>query len=214
MGTLAKLALGMMGQLRPRPARGDAISSVSLPKPEQHGGMPLMDALARRQSAREFESRELPAELLSSLLWAAFGVNRADGHRTAPTAINAQEIDVFVALPTGAYLYDADAHSLQLTAGSDIRRITGYQDFVNSAPLDLVFVADYSRMALVPAARRESYASVAAGAISQNVYLFCASNGLATVLRAWIDRDAIADALGLTHDQHVLLSQTVGFPRT
>jgi len=214
MGTLAKLALGMMGQLRPRPARGDAISSVSLPKPEQHGGMPLMDALARRQSAREFESRELPAELLSSLLWAAFGVNRADGHRTAPTAINAQEIDVFVALPTGAYLYDADAHSLQLTAGSDIRRITGYQDFVDSAPLDLVFVADYSRMALVPAARRESYASVAAGAISQNVYLFCASNGLATVLRAWIDRDAIADALGLTHDQHVLLSQTVGFPRT
>jgi nitroreductase len=214
MGTLTKLALGMMGQLRPRPSRGDAISSVSLPKPEKHGGMPLMDALAKRQSAREFESRELPAELLSSLLWAAFGVNRPDGHRTAPTAINSQEIDVFVALPQGAYLYDADAHSLQLTAGSDIRRITGYQDFVDSAPLDLVFVADYSRMALVPADRRESYASVAAGAISQNVYLFCASNGLSTVLRAWIDRDAVADALGLTHDQHVLLSQTVGFPRT
>lgn len=214
MGTLTKLALGMMGQLRPRPSRGDAIPSVLLPKPEKHGGMPLMEALAKRQSAREFESRELPAELLSSLLWAAFGVNRPDGHRTAPTAINSQEIDVFVALPQGAYLYDADAHSLQLTAGSDIRRITGYQDFVDSAPLDLVFVADYSRMALVPADRRESYASVAAGAISQNVYLFCASNGLSTVLRAWIDRDAIADALGLTHDQHVLLSQTVGFPRT
>jgi nitroreductase len=173
-----------------------------------------MDALTMRQSAREFESRELPAELLSSLLWAAFGVNRPDGHRTAPTAINSQEIDVFVALPTGAYLYDADTHSLQLTAGSDIRRITGYQDFVDSAPLDLVFVADYSRMALVPADKRESYASVAAGAISQNVYLFCASSGLSTVLRAWIDRDAIADALGLTHDQHVLLSQTVGFPKT
>lgn len=214
MGTLTKLALGMMGQLRPRPSRGDAIPSVLLPKPEKQGGMPLMEALAIRQSAREFESRELPAELLSSLLWAAFGVNRPDGHRTAPTAINSQEIDVFVALPQGAYLYNADAHSLQLTAGSDIRRITGYQDFVDSAPLDLVFVADYSRMALVPADRRESYASVAAGAISQNVYLFCASNGLSTVLRAWIDRDAIADALGLTHDQHVLLSQTVGFPRT
>ncbi len=135
MGTFAKFALGLMGQLRPRPARGDAIPSVPLPKPERHGGMPLMDALAMRQSAREFESRELPAELLSSLLWAAFGVNRPDGHRTAPTAINSQEIDVFVALPTGAYLYDADTHSLQLTAGSDIRRITGYQDFVESAPL-------------------------------------------------------------------------------
>ena len=214
MGTFAKFALGLMGQLRPRPARGDAIPSVPLPKPERHGGMPLMDALAMRQSAREFESRELPAELLSSLLWAAFGVNRPDGHRTAPTAINSQEIDVFVALPTGAYLYDADTHSLQLTAGSDIRRITGYQDFVDLAPLDLVFVADYSRMALVPADKRESYASVAAGAISQNVYLFCASSGLSTVLRAWIDRDAIAGALGLTHDQHVLLSQTVGFPKT
>ena len=214
MGTCSKFALGLMGQLRPRPARGDAIPSVPLPKPERHGGMPLMDALAMRQSAREFESRELPAELLSSLLWAAFGVNRPDGHRTAPTAINSQEIDVFVALPTGAYLYDADTHSLQLTAGSDIRRITGYQDFVDLAPLDLVFVADYSRMALVPADKRESYASVAAGAISQNVYLFCASSGLSTVLRAWIDRDAIAGALGLTHDQHVLLSQTVGFPKT
>ena len=90
-----------------------------------------MEALAKRQSAREFASRELPAEVLSSLLWAAFGVNRPDGHRTAPTAINLQEIDVFVALPQGAYLYDADAHSLQLAAGSDIRRITGYQDFVD-----------------------------------------------------------------------------------
>src|SRR5512139_3590797 len=104
MGTLTKLALGMMGQLRPRPSRGDATPSVLLPKPEKHGGMPLMDALAKRQSAREFESRELPAALLSSLLWAAFGVNRPDGHRTAPTAINSQEIDVFVALPQGAYL--------------------------------------------------------------------------------------------------------------
>lgn len=213
MGTLAKLALGMMGRLRPRPSRGDASPSVLLPKPAQQGGMPLMEALSRRQSAREFASRELPAEVLSSLLWAAFGVNRPDGHRTAPTAINSQEIDIYVALPQGAYLYDANAHSLQLTAGCDIRRVTGYQDFVDEAPLDLVFVADYSRMNMVPAARRESYASVAAGAIAQNVYLFCASNGLATVLRAWIDRDAIADALGLTHDQHVLLSQTVGFPR-
>ena len=213
MATLAKLALGMMGQLRPRPPRGDAIPSVLLPAPEKQGGMPLMEALAKRQSGREFAGRELPAEVLSSLLWAAFGVNRPDGYRTAPTAINSQEIDVFLALPQGAYLYDASAHSLQLIAGYDLRRITGYQDFVDGAPLDLVFVADYRRMAMVPAGQRESYASVAAGAISQNVYLFCASTGLSTVLRAWINREAIADALGLTHDQHVLLSQTVGYPK-
>jgi nitroreductase len=95
-----------------------------------------------------------------------------------------------------------------------LRRITGYQDFVDEAPLDLVYVADYTRMHLVPVGQRESYAAVAAGAIAQNVYLFAASNGLATVIRAWIDRAAIADALGLTHDQQVLLSQTVGYTRT
>jgi nitroreductase len=117
-----------------------------------------------------------------------------------------------VALPSGAYFYDASAHVLRLVASNDLRRVTGYQDFVDDAPLDLVFVADYTRMKLVPARLRESYASVAAGAITQNVYLFAAANGLATVIRAWINRDAIADALGLSHDQQALLSQTVGYP--
>ena len=113
---------------------------------------------------------------------------------------------------TGAYRYDAPSHALQLVVAQDLRRITGYQDFVDQAPLDLVFVADHTRMSLVPVAQRESYASVAAGAIAQNVYLWCASAGLATVIRAWIDRQAIADALGLPHDHQVLLSQTVGLP--
>lgn len=102
--------------------------------------------------------------------------------------------------------------ALRLVAASDLRRVTGYQDFVDEAPLDLVLVADHARMRMVPAAQRESYASAAAGAIAENVYLYAASSGLATVIRAWIDRDAIADALGLTHDQQVLLSQTVGYP--
>ncbi len=140
-------------------------------------------------------------------------MNRADGGRTSPSALNVQEIDIFVALPSGAYRYDATGHELHLVASSDLRRITGYQDFVDEAPLDLVYVADHSRMSLVPVGQRESYASVAAGAITQNAYLFAASNGLATVIRAWIDRTAIADALGLTHDQQVLLSQTVGNPK-
>jgi nitroreductase len=126
--------------------------------------------------------------------------------------MNAQEIDIFVALPSGAYRYDAAANALQLVAGRDVRRVTGYQDFVDEAPLDLVYVADHGRMKLVPVAMRESYASIAAGAVAENVYLFAAANGLATVLRAWIDREAIASALGLGHDQQVLLSQTVGFP--
>jgi nitroreductase len=213
MSTLTKLALGAMGQLRPRPVKGDARPVIKLPSPDKRGGVPLMLALAKRRSTREFARKALPQSVLSNLLWAAYGVNRRDGGRTAPSAINAQEIDVYVALPGGAYLYDARAHALKLVAGSDLRRITGYQDFVDDAPLDLVYVVDHSRMKMIPVASRESYAAAAAGAITQNVYLFAASAGLVTVIRAWIDRSAIADALGLTHDQYVLLSQTVGYPK-
>jgi nitroreductase len=213
MNTLTKFALGLMGQLRPKPPAGDAATSIALPPAAKHGGLPLMEALAKRRSSREFARDALPMQVLSDLLWAAYGVNREGGGRTAPSALNCQEVDVFVALPAGAYRYDAAAHALHLVAAGDLRGVTGYQDFVDAAPLDLVFVADHARMGMVPVAQRESYASAAAGAIAQNVYLFCAGAGLATVIRAWIDRAAIADALGLTHDQQVLLSQTVGYPQ-
>jgi SagB-type dehydrogenase family enzyme len=212
MSTLTKLVLGAMGRLRPSPARGAAAGSIALPAPRKSGGLPLMRALARRRSSREFAPDPIPMPMLSDLLWAAFGVNRPRSGRTAPSAINAQEIDVFVALPGGAYRYDAAAHRLRLVTAADVRNVTGYQDFVDRAPLDLVFVADHARMKLVPVAMRNCYASVAAGAIAENVYLYAASAGLATVIRAWIDRAAIADALGLSHDQEVLLSQTVGYP--
>jgi nitroreductase len=214
MSMLTKLALGAMGRLRPSPAKGNATPTITLPAPETGGGIPLMEAFSKRRSAREFAAKELPLPLLSNLLWAANGINRADGHHTAPSAMNAQEIDIYVALPAGAYLYDPTANALQLTAGSDVRRVTGYQDFVDEAPLDLVYVADHRRMTLIPVASRDSFASAAAGAIAQNVYLFAAGNGLSTVIRAWINREAIADALGLSHDQQVLLSQTVGFPKS
>ena len=214
MTTVGKVVLGMMGRLRPRPVIGDATPTIALPAAERHGGMPLMDALAARRSAREFAGTALPSSVLSNLLWAAFGVNRPDGGRTAPSALNAQEVDVYVALPDGAYLYDAAQHQLTLVAAVDLRRVTGYQDFVDDAPVDLVYVADHTRMRMVPASQREAYAYVAAGAITQNVYLFAAANGLSTVIRAWIDREAIAEALGVTPDQQVLLSQTVGYPKT
>ena len=213
MSSLIKLALGLMGALRPGPVPCDAARSIVLPPPVTRGGMPLMEALALRQSSREFSDRALPLPLLSNLLWAAYGLNRPEGGRTAPSALNAQEVDVFLALPNGAYRYDAATHRLLLAAGKDLRAITGYQDFVDDAPLDLVYVADHRRMALVPVGQRESFAAAAAGAIAQNVYLFSAGNGLATVIRAWIDRGAIADALGLTHDQQVLLAQTIGYPK-
>lgn len=215
MNTLTKMALGLLGQLKPEPAIGDVASTARLPPAMTTGGLPLMQALALRQSSREFDAAPLPEQTLSNLLWAAAGINRPVlGGRTVPSAMNAQEVDVYVALPNGLYRYAASAQTLHLVSAADVRRVTGYQDFVDTAPLDLVFVADYSRMKLVPAAQRESYAAAAAGAMAQNVYLFCASAGLATVIRAWIDRDALAQAMGLNNDQQVLLAQTVGQPKT
>jgi hypothetical protein len=110
------------------------------------------------------------------------------------------------------YLYDPHAHALQRTVAADVRRVTGYQDFVDSAPLDLVYVADHERMKLVPAEQRSAYASAAAGAMAQNVYLYATSTGLAAVIRAWLDRAALAQAMGLGTNQQVLLAQTVGWP--
>jgi SagB-type dehydrogenase family enzyme len=213
MNTLTKLALGLIGQLRPQASQGDAASALPLPPPQTEGGMPLMQALRQRQSQREFEPSPLDSQTLSDLLWAAAGINRPDlDGRTTPSAMNSQEIDVFVALPEGLYRYEPSDHILYLVSATDVRRVTGYQDFVDRAPLDLIFVADYARLRAVPAAQRESYASVAAGAMAQNVYLFCASTGLATVIRAWIDRQALSQAMGLEADHQILLSQTVGRP--
>jgi len=117
-----------------------------------------------------------------------------------------------VALATGLYRYAPKTHELHLVAAMDVRRVTGYQDFVDTAPLDLVYVADHGRMKTIPAARRESYASMAAGAMVQNVYLYCASAGLATVVRAWFDKNALGQSMGLDADQQILLTQTVGLP--
>jgi SagB-type dehydrogenase family enzyme len=214
MNTLTKMALGLMGQLKPQPGTGDAESTLALPPANTKGGLPLMQALALRQSMREFEPEPLAAQTLSDLLWAAAGINRPElGGRTAPSAMNAQEVEVYVALPSGMFRYAAPAHTLQLVSATDVRRVTGYQDFVDTAPLDLVYVANHAHMKLVPAAQRESYASAAAGAMAQNVYLYCASAGLATVIRAWMDRHALARAMGLNPDQQVLLAQTVGRPK-
>lgn len=211
MNPLTKMALGLIGQLRPEAPTGDGTPVVVLPPPDRAGGVPLMQALARRQSARTFAPAALPTQALSDVLWAAAGINRADhAGRTAPSAMNAQEVDVYVALPEGLYRYEPVAHALQRVVAADVRRVTGYQDFVDTAPLDLIYVADHTRMKLIPAAQRESYASAAAGAMAQNVYLYCASAGLSTVIRAWIDRQALAQAMSLGTDQQILLSQTVG----
>jgi len=213
MNTLTKLALGMLGQLKPQPVSGDAAHTLALPAAPHGGGKPLFEALGQRQSQREFAPDALEPQQLGALLWAAAGINRpALGGRTAPSALNAQEVVVYAAMAGGLYRYDPAAHALQQVAAVDVRRVTGYQDFVDSAPLDLVYVADHARMKLVPAAQREAFAFAAAGAMAQNVYLCCASLGLATVIRAWFDHRALGAAMGLGADEQLLLAQTVGAP--
>ena len=210
-GTLTKLALGLIGQTKPAAPEPPAGLAPRLPEPGLLGGLPLMQALSKRQSQRSFSEAALDAQQLSDLLWAANGINRiADQGHTAPSAMNARELDLYVALPNGLFLYEPVGHRLRATVKQDVRRVTGYQDFVDHAALDLIFVADYRRMSLVPAAQRQSYAYVAAGAICQNVYLYCASAGLAAVVRAWFDRPALSQAMSLGTDQEVLLTQTVG----
>lgn len=190
---------------------GDAEAVVLLPPPRLTGGMALTAALAARQSCRSFSPEALSAQTLSDLLWAAAGINRqAEGGRTAPSALNAQEMFLYVALPQGLYLYEPKHHELALMVPSDVRRAAGHQDFADAAPLDLVYVADHGRLKRVPASQREAYAFAAAGAMVQNVYLHCAAEGLATVVRAWFDCDALSQAMGVAPHHQVLLVQTVG----
>lgn len=214
MSLVRKWFLGQMGRLRAMPASGSSEGRIALPAPDQEGGLPLMQALARRHSEREFSSTPLAIQEISDLLWAADGINRPDIYEhTAPSAMNTQEISIYVALAAGLYRYDADGCALDLVAATDARRVTGLQSFVDTAPLDLVYVADHQRMGLIPEARRPVYAAVCAGAIAQNVYLFCASAGLATVVRGLFDEAALGAALMLAPHQHVVLTQTVGHAR-
>lgn len=209
---LTKLAASFIGHLKADRAKGRSSTVVELPPPDRNGGGALMSVLARRRSEREFRTTPLPPQVLSDLLWAAFGINRPEsGGRTAPSALNAQEIDVYAALAGGLYIYAPKSHTLQLIAEVDARRVTGYQDFVDEAPLDLIYVADRAHTLAVPADRRSIYAAASAGAIAQNVYLYCASAGLATVVRALFDAKALEKALDLGLHEEVLLTQTVGF---
>lgn len=189
------------------------LQSIPLPSPKMEGGMPLMQALKERKSTRQFMDRKLERQTLSDLLWAAFGVNRpSEKKRTAPSAMNRQEIDVYAALEEGLFLYDAQNNLLQPVLGEDVRPMTGRQDFVKIVPLNLVYVAAVSADSTVSEADKMFYPAADAGFIAQNVYLFCASEGLATVVRGMVDRPALAKKMGLKANQRIILTQSVGYP--
>ena len=185
-----------------------------LPPPQMEGGKPLMQILKERHSTREFSDKVLSPQVISNLLWAAAGVNRPEsGKRTAPSARDWREIDIYVATAEAVYRYDNHAHLLQPVRSGDLRAATGVQDFVATAPLNLVYIADLSRMVGADKKQQQLYSAADAGFIAQNVYLFCASEGLATVVRGSIDRKALTKALGLNKNQRIILAQTVGYPR-
>ena len=191
-----------------------AAAGLELPKPAKTGGMPLMDALKNRKSSREFSDKKLSPQTLSDLLWAAWGVNRGDGKRTAPSSMNMREISVYVAMAEGLYLFDPEKHQLDKVLDKDLREATGVQPFTKVAPVDLIFVADLDKMAAIKEPETKVFFSaVDTGYISQNVYLFCASEKLATVVLGWVNKPELKKAMGLRPTQEVILTQPVGYPK-
>ncbi|MFB3920711.1 MAG: nitroreductase family protein [Terriglobia bacterium] len=186
---------------------------IQLPPPQTDGGRPLMQVLKSRKSTREFGPQKLSPQTLSNLLWAAFGINRPDGHRTAPSAMNWQEVAIYVATAEGVYVYDAQSHAMKPVLAGDSRAATGTQDFVKDAAINLVYVADLSKTNHVSLADVLMYSSADVGFIAQNVYLYCASEGLATVVRGSVDRPKLAKLLNLTPNQQIILAQSVGYPK-
>jgi len=191
---------------------------IALPAPNKTGGKPLMQALNERQSTRSFTKDNLTQQQLSDLLWAGWGFNRSDQKkRTAPSSMNVQEIDVYVALPTGLYLYFAESNMLKQINNKDIRKLCGTQDFVAEAALNLVYVADLGKLKkkegdpIKESDLLSSYANT--GFIAQNIYLYCASENLGCVIRGSVPKDKLAPEMGLRPNQVIILSQTVGVPK-
>jgi SagB-type dehydrogenase family enzyme len=179
---------------------------INLPTPVKTGGKPLMQALSERKSIRSYQDKSLSDQTLSNLLWAANGFNRPD-KRTAPTANNRQELDLYVALKSGIYLYDAQNNRLKLIRKGDFRKNTGVQDFVATAAANIIFVSDLGE------ASSEQYAFTDCGFVAQNIYLYCASEGLGSVVRGSFNKDELAKLLNLTGKMQVLLTQSVGYPK-
>jgi len=202
------LAAGAMGAV-PVVALGQ--EARVLPPPRKETGRPLMQALQLRRSIREYSQRPLPPQVLSDLLWAAYGINRPSGDRTAPYWRHMMVIDVYAAMADGLWIYDPGQHVLRPHLGADIRALTGTQNFVATAPLNLVYVVHGERMRDVSPEDRRLYGSVDAAFVGQNVYLYCASEGLATVFRGALDYEGLARVMRLPEGQFVAFAQTVGY---
>ncbi len=196
-------------------ASAQDLMAILLPAPQREIGKPLMQALTLRQSSRVFDTKPLPMQELSNLLWASCGINRPNaGKRTAASARNWQEIDVYVALPEGVYVYNAASNLLEPVVKGDLRALFGVQDFVATAPVNLLYVSDFAKIKSNDSDETKLiFTSVSAGLMAQNVYLYCASQNLSVVLRGLIPKEKLAAAIKLRPEQKILISQTVGYSK-
>jgi hypothetical protein len=220
-------AFAVLGVRSPSSSQSLKLEPIALPKPEKDGGKSVLASLLGRKTIREISPDPLPPQTLSSLLWAAFGVNRPEiglmgkPGRTAASASNSQEIDLYVALPQGVYLYEAVPHRLTPVIAGDFRARSGRRAAV-TAPVNIFYVVDLTRYVVGKGQPdphigdpevQKSYYYVATGLIAANVYLFAASQGLA----AWFhncERENTAKELKLRPEQRILFAQTVGYPKS
>jgi nitroreductase len=193
--------------------KAEELKPIPLPAPQTEGGKPLMQALKQRRTVRELKPGKLPSQVLANLLWAGFGINRPEsGHRTAPSAMNSQEMEIYVALPEGLYVYEAKPGQLKPVLDQDLRAKTSGQPFATNAAVVLIYVADLPSLTKAKPEQRPFYAGIDTGFISQNIYLYCASEGLATVVYD-LDRAPLAAAMKLRPEQKIILAQAVGYPK-
>lgn len=188
---------------------------IDLPAPIFEKSKPLMQTLQERKSGRDYTDKQLTAQDMSNLLWCANGINRPhNGNRTSPSARNAQDIDIYVILKEGAYLYEPKKHRLVLVAAGDFRRNAGIQAYVATAPVNLIYVSDTAKLNFVPDRERVVMtAAIDAGHCSQNIYLYAASAGLSVVTRTSVDTQKMAEIIKLRSHQLVIMGQTIGYPK-
>jgi hypothetical protein len=195
-------------------AFGQELKSVQLPAPKLDPNKSLVQALKDRKTTRQYGGQNLPEQTLSNLLWAAWGINRPDsGRRTAPSALNRQEMSVYVATPQGMYLYDPKGNALVQVVSGDIRALTYTQDPFKEAPVHLVYVADLAKMGEADDSAKMILAAMDTGFIAENVYLYCASENLPTGYRVSIDKEKLGQAMKLQPTQRIMAAQSVGLPK-
>ena len=192
---------------------GQAPEKIKLNPPDLKKGLPVMQALEKRASATEFDTTMLRLQDLSDLMWAANGINRPEnGKRTAPSARNSQDIDLYACLPYGTYLYEPKEHSLKLVAEGDHRPLAaGSQAHFAKAPVICLLVSDISRFQGSDDSVKLVWAAMDGGIVSQNIGIFCAGTGLKTRPRAWMEKDKLREALHLRETQHPILNNPVSY---